>query len=364
MEYNSGEDSEISDSEIYDYKDKPYQQLKNGTLKVKYPNDIFRCPFCAGKKKQNFKYKDLHQHASGVGNVSSNRSAKQKANHLALRLYLENEFANEAEIALKVTPPVPATPNSDENELFCWPWTGIVVNIFKEAEDVENTSYWMMRFSKYKPVGVEILWDDLKQTAQALVSFNNDWTGFRDAMEFEKFFEASEHSKKEWNTSESHTSIYAWLARANDFNELQGPVGDYIRSNRRLRTISDLVQEAKNTRNKPVVDLAIEIDTKNEDLDDLQAKYNQKTMSLSRMLEEKDNLHVAFYEETKKLQRMSNDHIKRLLDEQEVLHADLEKRRKKLDLRSKELSRREALTEQEKQKLEEEKKKVISKFLP
>ncbi|XP_071685599.1 factor of DNA methylation 1-like [Rutidosis leptorrhynchoides] len=357
MDYSSGDDSDISDSDINEYKDKPYQELKNGTLKVKFPNNILRCPFCAGKKKQNFKYKDLHQHATGVGKGSSNRSAKQKANHQALALYLENELANEAEVPLKVAPPKPAAPVSEENDLFAWPWTGLVVNIIKEVEDVENSSYWMNRFSKYKPVGVEILWDDQKQTAQALVSFNNDWTGFKNAMEFEKFFEASHHSSKEWVASESHSGIYAWLARANDFKELQGPVGEYLRRNRKLRTISDIVQEATNTRNKAVVELASEIDMRNENLDDLQVKYNQKTMSLSRMLEEKDSLHVAFYEETKKMQRIARDHVKRVLDEQERLNADLEARKKNLDSWSKELNKREALTEREKQKLEEEKKK-------
>lgn len=360
MEYSSGEESDFSDSEIADYKDKPYEQLRKGALRVKYPNGILRCPFCAGKKKQNFKYKDLHQHASGVSKGSSNRSAKQKANHLALTMYLENELANEAEQPLKVAPPVPIAPSSEENDLFSWPWTGIVVNIVKEADkDVENTEYWLKRFSKYKPQAIEILLDDQKQTAMALVQFNNDWTGFKNAMEFEKSFEAAHHSKKEWSASEnlSDSSIYAWLARAND-HESEGPIGDYLKVNRKLRTIADIIEEAVQTRNKAVVELASEIDTRNENLDDLQIKYNQKTMSLNRMLEEKDSLHQAFYEETRKMQRLAREHVKRVLDEQERLNADLEERRKKLDSWSKELNKREALTEREKQKLDEEKRKV------
>ncbi|KAL3008292.1 hypothetical protein AAZX31_07G023500 [Glycine max] len=49
------------------------------------------------EKKQEFKYKDLLQHASGVGKSSANRSAQQKANHLALGKYLETDLACEAE---------------------------------------------------------------------------------------------------------------------------------------------------------------------------------------------------------------------------------------------------------------------------
>lgn len=360
MDYSSGEESDFSDTEIAEYKDKPLEQLRNGTYKVKYPNGILRCPFCAGKKKQNFKYKDLHQHASGVGKASSNKSAKQKANHLALAIYLENDLATEAEQPPKAPAPPPAAPTSEENNLYCWPWTGIVVNIVKNpdnGEDVENTDYWMKRFSKYKPEVVEISWDDQKKTAQALVRFNNDWTGFKDAMEFEKAFEASHHSKREWVSSDNHSgSIYAWLARSNDFQS-QGPLGDYLRKNRELKTISDLVKEAVQTRNKTLVELASEIDMRNENIDDLQIKYNQKTMSLSRMLEEKDSLHTAFLDETRKMQRLAREHVKRVLDEQEKLNADLDERRKKLDSWSKELNKREALTEREKQKLDEEKRK-------
>ncbi|KAL4559877.1 hypothetical protein LXL04_032023 [Taraxacum kok-saghyz] len=361
MDPSSGEESEFSDSEYADYKDKPLEQLRNGTLKVKFPNGILRCPFCAGKKKQNFKYKDLYQHASGVGKGSSNRNAKQKANHLALAIYLENDLAHESEQPLKVAAPTPVAPVSEKTELYCWPWTGIVVNIVKDPDneqDVENTEYWMKRFSKYKPEQVEISWDNQTKVAQALVRFNNDWTGFKNAMEFEKAFEVSHHSKREWFASEksSGSSIYAWLARSNDF-ESQGAIGDFLRKNRELKTISDLVQEAVQTRNKPVVELASEIEMKNENLDDLQTKYNQKTLSLSRMLVEKDSLHQAFSDESRKMQRLAREHVKRVMDEQEKLSSELEIRRKKLDSWSRELNKREALTEREKQKLDEEKKK-------
>ncbi|GJY90060.1 factor of DNA methylation 1-like protein [Tanacetum coccineum] len=63
---DEGSESDFSDSEILEKKDKPLQQQRNGTLKVKYPGGILRCPFCKGKKKQNFKYKDLHQYALGI----------------------------------------------------------------------------------------------------------------------------------------------------------------------------------------------------------------------------------------------------------------------------------------------------------
>ena len=51
--------------------------------------------------------------------------------------------------------------------------------------------------------------------------------------------------------------------------------------------------------------------------------------------------------------------MKRVLDEQEMLNRDLENKKKELDSWSRKLNKREALTERERQKLDEEKKKVI-----
>ncbi|KAI8572262.1 hypothetical protein RHMOL_Rhmol01G0184500 [Rhododendron molle] len=89
--------SDINDSEINDYKDKPYEELKKGTYRVKNGDGSLRCPFCPRKKKQHFKYTDLLQHASKVGLGTAWRKPKLKAQHLALAVYLTSDLANEAE---------------------------------------------------------------------------------------------------------------------------------------------------------------------------------------------------------------------------------------------------------------------------
>ncbi|KAG8379731.1 hypothetical protein BUALT_Bualt07G0119900 [Buddleja alternifolia] len=359
MGSSSDEESDISDSEINEYKVKPYELLKAGTYKVKGPNGSLRCPFCAGKKKQDYLYNHLYQHAIGVAKGSA-KSAKQRANHLALSTYLETELANEAEPLPQKTAPAPAA-EPEKNELYCWPWVGIIVNIVNEPKNgngVDSSDYWLKKFSKYKPLEIELFWDDHRRTAQAVVRFDNDWTGFKNAIEFEKSFEADGKSKKEWDDRKTSpgSNIYGWFAREGDY-ESEGHVGDYLRRKGELKTISDLIQEATKDRNKIVGNLVNEIDLKNENLDQLQIKYNEKTLSLSRMLEEKDELHRCFYEETRKLQRVAREHIKRVLDEQEMLNVELENKKKRLDSWSKELNKREALTERERQKLEEEKTK-------
>ncbi|RVX07784.1 Factor of DNA methylation 1 [Vitis vinifera] len=361
MDYSSDQESDISESEIVEYKEKPYEQLKTGKYKVKGTNGTLRCPFCAGKKKQDYRYKDLLQHASGVAKGSANRSAKQKVNHLALAKYLETDLASESDQAPRAVEPKPVTRAQEQDDLFVWPWTGIITNIVTEqmnGNDLGDSAYWLKKFSKHKPLEVHTFWNDMDQTALAIVRFNNDWTGFMNATAFEKAFEADRHSRKEWNVQKQHpgSNIYGWVARADDYSS-EGPVGEYLRNTGELKTISDIVERAKQDRNTIVANLANEIDLKNENLDELQYKYNKKSMSLSRMLEEKDKLHHAFYEETRKMQRLARDHVRRILEEQEKLNYELDSKRKELDSWCKELNKREALTEREKQKLDDEKKR-------
>ncbi|KAJ7975729.1 factor of DNA methylation 1-like [Quillaja saponaria] len=357
MDYSSEEDSDISESEIEEYKEKPYEQLKSGKYKVKSLNGTLRCPFCAGKKKQDYKYKDLLQHASGVGKGSANRSAKQKAYHLALAKFLETDLASEAEQIQRPTLPPPVNPTVEQNDLYVWPWTGIIVNIKNEPKD-NVSGYLLKRFSKYRPLDIRTFLNKDDLTIQAVVEFNNDWNGFVNATDFEKTFDAEHHGKKNWVSGKSNPSsnIFGWFARADDYDSA-GPIGEYLRKKGKLRTISDIVQEASESRNTVVANLANEIDLTIENLNKIQYQYNEKTMSLSRMLEEKDKLHYAFEEETRKLQWRAREKVRQILDEQEKLSEELERKKKILDLRSKELNRREVLTEQERQQLEEDREK-------
>lgn len=299
MSSSSDEEVELSDSEIYEFKEKPYEELRTEKLRVKGPNGSLRCPFCAGKKKQDYKYKDLLQHATGVGKGSANRRAKQKANHLALAKYLQTDLVNEVE-------PIPAravTPERSEpekTELFCWPWTGVVVNISKEAANgrsLDDKEYWLRKFSIYMPSEVKFFYDNQARVSEAIVRFNSDWTGFKGAMEFEMSFETSHCSKREWKADRScpGPNIYGWVAREDDYIA-EGAIGEYLREKGKLKKISDLINEETHDKKKVVANLANEIDMKNENLDELQTRFNLNTLSLSQMLEEKDMLHRAFFE--------------------------------------------------------------------
>ncbi|KAK9988501.1 hypothetical protein SO802_028740 [Lithocarpus litseifolius] len=348
MDYSS-EESDISESEINDHIEKPYEELRAGKYKVKGLNGNLRCPFCAGKKKQDYKYKELLQHASGAGKGSAKKSAKQKANHLALSKYLETDLASEADQTQRPILPQPIAPPPKLDDLYVWPWMGILVNIVCSNKDILLvTEQLLTRFRRFQPVEIVFFSDEEDQIGQAIVKFSNDWKGFMNCSEFEKFFETEHCGKKEWYAQKIHGhKCYGWCARADDY-EAQGAI---------VKNSIDIDRESAQNRNNVVAKLANKINITNENLNEIEYKYNEKTMTLSRMLEEKDRLNYAYEEEIMRLQRLDRGKVHRILDEQEKLKLQLENKNNRLESWSKELNKREALTERERQKLDEEKKK-------
>ena len=190
MEHSSAEDSDISDSDIVEHKEKTYAQLRAGKLKAKHGENTFRCPFCPGKKKQDYNLKDLLQHATGIG-AAPKRSAKVKATHLGLAMFLEKDIASSLEKPLQVVVYKPKTTKSDE-EVFVWPWMGIVVNLQYELKGEkyfwESEERLRAQHSWFRPLQVTILGDDKDQTFCAIIKFAKDWSGLKDALAFEKHF--------------------------------------------------------------------------------------------------------------------------------------------------------------------------------
>ncbi|CAG7869044.1 unnamed protein product [Brassica rapa] len=363
MGVSSDEESEISESEIDDYSETPYLLLQNGKYKVKV-NGTLRCPFCSNKKKQDYKYKELMAHASGVSKGSASRSAKQKANHLALARYLQNELAGDAE-PLPRPPPVPPQLNESEakpGEVYVWPWMGIIVSPLKETDDKEallDSACWLKELSRFKPVEVHAFWVEQGLIVGVVAKFNSDWSGFASATELEKEFESIGCSKKEWVEKRGGGSVskaYGWCARAEDYHS-EGPIGEYLSKEGKLRTVSDISQEKAQDRNSVLEQLSDIIAMTNEDLNKVQYSYNKTAMSLKRVLDEKKTLHEAYANETKKMQQMSILSIQKILNDKERLSNELEKKMQKLSEWSKALDKKEALTELERQKLDEEKKK-------
>ncbi|KAK6163166.1 hypothetical protein DH2020_000030 [Rehmannia glutinosa] len=218
MSYSSEDETDISESELDEYVDRCYEQLKDGTQKVKLSDDVYRCPYCPGKKKLVYPFKDLFQHASDVGKGSQNRDIKHKGKHLALEVPQGN----------------------DVNELFVWPWMGILANV-----DVENIGRLKNDLAKrgFDPVRVRPLYCG----GYPVVEFKKDWSGFHRAMMFEKEFEVGNHGKKDYYAAPRLADgLYGWFARGDDYYS-KGVLGEYLQKNGDLKTIGDLeTDEAQN----------------------------------------------------------------------------------------------------------------------
>ncbi|KAL0413986.1 UNVERIFIED_CONTAM: protein INVOLVED IN DE NOVO 2 [Sesamum radiatum] len=274
-EHSSGEDTDISDSETEDYQEKAYEELKSGK----------------------------HQHASSIGSCSSQkRTARDKANHLALAKYLENDTAADAGPS-KPSAEVDALADQDRDELFVWPWIGIVVNIptdFKDGRYVgESGSKLRDQLTRrgFNPTRVRPLWNYQGHSGTAIVEFQKDWSGFTNAMSFEKFYEANHHGQQNWLAkNETKSDLYAWVARADDYNS-NNIVGENLRKIGDLRTISDVMEEEARKTNKLVGNLTNVIEAKKMHLLEMENKFKETESSLLQLITEKDNLHQAYNED-------------------------------------------------------------------
>ncbi|KAL7150037.1 hypothetical protein ABFS83_05G081400 [Erythranthe nasuta] len=357
-EHSSGEDTDISDSETEEYTEKSYEELKKGKHQVKLSDQAYTCPYCPTKKKA-FQYKDLFQHANAIA-TSPKRNARERANHLALAKYLETDLSVDAGGPSKPTGKLDTLADHDGDEMFVWPWIGIVVNIPTDLKDGryvgESGSKLRDQLARrgFNPTRVRPLWNYQGHSGTAIVEFHKNWSGFTNAMSFEKDYEANHHGRKNWLAkNEKKSDLYAWVARTDDYN-LNNIVGENLRKIGDLRTISDIMEEEARKTNKLVGNLTNVIEAKKMHLIEMESKFKETDSSLRQMIMEKDNLHQAYNEEIKKIESSARDHFKKIFNDHEKLKFQLETQKRDLELRGQELMKRETHNEIEKKKLAED----------
>lgn len=356
------EKMDVSQSEMDNCEDKSYEELKNGNHQVKISDETFTCPYCPTKKrKRDYAYQDLLQHATGVGkSLSEKRTAKEKADHLALVKYLEKDLA----AAGSSSKPAGKTENlssCSQNDKFVWPWTGIAVNLpTRRAEDGRFVGESGSKFRDelksrgFNPTRVHPLWNFRGHSGTAVVEFNKDWPGLHNAISFEKAYEADQQGKKEWFASSGEKSgIYCWVARADDYNS-NNIIGEHLRKIGDVRTISDLIEEEARKQDKLVFNLTNVIETKNRYLKEMELRCSETSASLNKLVQEKEKLLHAYNEEIRKIQTSARDHFQKILNDHEKIKLQLESHKKELEMRGSELEKREAKNESDRRILSEE----------
>lgn len=360
MDYNSEEDTDISESEIEEYGEKSYEELKKGNHELKVSEDKYTCPYCPRKRKQDYLFKELLQHASGIGTGNSKkRRPREKANHLGLAKFLESDGQSQASSSKQVANDDPLS-SCDHEEKFVWPWTGIVVNIltqYKDGRYVGESGSRLrddLRARGFNPKRVHPLWNFRGHSGTAVVEFNKDWLGLHNALSFEKDYELNNHGKQHWKAKDTEKSgLYAWVARADDYNS-SGIIGEHLRKIADLKTIAEMQAEEARKADKLVTNLTNVLENKKKSLLEMESRFNETSNSFNQLAEEKDKLHQAYNEEIRKIQLSARDHFQKIFNDHAKLKLQLESEKTELDLRVQELEKREAKNENERKKLSEE----------
>ena len=297
MGHYSHNDNNIRASQISGwYVHKSYEALKKGSHNVKTSEMTFSCPYCPNKKrKRDYVYREILEHASGVGQSSSEkRSAIEKANHLALMKYLEKD------LMIVDGPPKTAdegSPPFNFEKQFVWPWTGIVVNIptrlteegccVGESGSKLRDEY---RSRGFNPQRVRILSNFCGHSGTAVVEFNKNWTGLDNALAFERAYELDHHGKKDWFANTEHKSgIYAWIARADDY-KVNNIIGEQLQKMGDIKTISELMEEEARTQDKLVSNLNNTLQVKKKRLKEMEVKYYETSRRMDIVMGEIDKL--------------------------------------------------------------------------
>ncbi|KAH1206404.1 Protein INVOLVED IN DE NOVO 2 [Glycine soja] len=358
---SSDEDTDISESEISEYEDKSYEELNNGSQNVKTSDETFTCPYCPKKRKRDYLYNELLQHASGVGQNSSQMTkARDKANHLALVKYLEKDLMT-VDVPSKDSKPVDENePSVNSDEQFVWPWIGIVVNIptrWIDGHYVGESGTKLRdeyRSRGFNPVRVTPLWNFRGHSGIALVEFKKDWPGLDNALAFERTYELDHHGKKDWfANSEQKSGLYAWVARADDY-KVNNIYGEQLQKMGDLKTIPERMEEEARKQDILVSNLTNIIQVKNQHLKEIEVRCHETTNKMNLAMNEKDKLIRTYNAEIKKMQSSASDHLKRIFTDHEKLKFQLESQKNELELRKIDLEKREAHNESERKKLAEE----------
>ncbi|XP_051224111.1 factor of DNA methylation 1 [Lolium perenne] len=400
---SDGEESDDSDAES-DYEDKSYALLKSGKHRVRNPDGTFRCPFCPGKKKQDYKLKDLLQHADGIGVSSKHRRhGRERAFHRAFGRFVREDpsLAHELATIVGLPDPYPAAPPKpdaaaaaadkgkavlpnghitggsssaaatqgppqDGKEKFAWPWCGILA-----AGAGFNADAFADRVAMFSPENIVPLVFDESQGMEcyAIVRFAPGWGGFSDALALDNHFSMNKLGKKEWeaskissggalnngegnNSSDSEIKVYGWVAREVEYTA-GDLVGRYLRKHTNLNTIDEITKRQREPMGKVVAKLASQLQAKNQHVQDLETKTNATEFSIARLEADNRKLHEEYNEAMRNLHRKARDNAVRIFQDNENLKLEIENNKRELISRAKELEKLSAENANDRKRLAE-----------
>lgn len=343
---------DIRESEFEDYKYDKYKELKDGYLRVKLSKSFYRCPYCDESRRRDYRYKELLEHASSIGR-SRSWSLRENAKHLALEKYMNrylvednrSELSNEptgcaitsnsdhnaslpasvsspSKLSSKEAPEPSSKPapkpssregrievyDKEKDQLFVHPWFGVVANIktvMKDGKYVAESGSKLRDELRNKGflqvLKVHPLWNYLGHSGFALVDFGKEWSGFKDAILFDKSFEVEHQGKIDYYTRTNRgDKLYGWVARDDDFHS-KSILGTNLRRMGDLKTVSGKEADDQRATTMLVKTLTDDLEKKNVHVKEMQRKYLETDTALENVMKEKEEMIKSFNEGNLKL---------------------------------------------------------------
>ncbi|GMI92152.1 factor of DNA methylation 4 [Hibiscus trionum] len=246
--------------------------------------------------------------------------------------------------------------------MFVYPWMGIIANIPTTVQNGRNVGgsgsglREDLKKKGFNPLRVHPLWNWRGHSGFAIVEFKKEWDGFNNAIMFEKSFDLENCGKKDYFSPTRQTDkLYGWVAREDDYHA-RGLVGDYLKNNGDLKSVSDKESEDQRKASQLVTTLTNTLETKNLRLKEMESKYSHVKMCFRALMDEKEEIIKAYNEESKRMQENAHDHFKKISLEHEKMARQFSDQKTELEQREKELFDREAQNEAETRKLLHQKK--------
>lgn len=243
-------------------------------------------------------------------------------------------------------------------ELIVYPWMVVIANIpvllNEDGRYVGDSGRnlkdeWTVQ--GYQPTKVHPLWNYKGHTGFAIVEFNKDWTGFGNAMTFAKKFEMDFHGKRDWQKArEKGDKLYAWIAREEEYTR-SDKMGEYLRKNADLITISEIEKDGKIKEAKLVCNLTNSLEMKEKQCEEIKKNISKTEASFLNVMRQKEEMVKAYNEEIETSQKQQYKELESIYREQERTKLTLEAKREELRLYEKDLREREYLNEAERRRL-------------
>ncbi|CAN4098834.1 unnamed protein product [Withania somnifera] len=256
-------------------------------------------------------------------------------------------------------PPQPLLASiKPKDDPIVFPWMGIVANIPVENKGGRYVGKSGTNLKKewvekgFNPVKVHPLWNFRGHTGYAIVEFKGDWSGFMNAMEFEKAFELDKHGRRDWNSVRRRDDkLYAWIARDDDYYT-ESLVGKFLRKNGDLKSVSGIQEENKRKDSRLLCNLTNELEMKNKACEEMKKKISRTEAFMDNVMSQKEEMVQNYNGEMEMMWDKAFNQLHDVIREHEKSKMQLEARKQQLMRQEQVLRKREALNESEKRNLD------------